>query len=141
MKHYKLIFCITFLLISVFFSGCNEQSNKDGNQQHNTNNSDTAFIGDWEIFRSSSDYELWSFYTNKTAKNIITQDVEGQIITTTLWYNYTIENTSICFSTVNQPPGSPNYISLCFSYSFSDNSTRLILSSNNIIILELEKIT
>jgi hypothetical protein len=141
MKHSKLILCITFLLISVCLSGCNETNNNNGNQQQNTNNTDTKFIGDWEMFISSSDYKIWSFYTNKTAKNIVTENDEGQSITTTLWYNYTIENTIICFSTINEPLGSPNYISLCFSYSFSDNSTHLVLSSINSVIFDLEKIT
>jgi hypothetical protein len=138
MKDPRLIFCITLLLISVCLSGCSEKSSNDGNQQHNTDN---EFIGDWEIVSSSSDYETWSFYTNRSAKNILTQDIEGQLITTISWYDYTKDNTSVCISTKNQSPDSPNYISMCFSYSFSGNATHLALSSNDIVIMELVKIS
>jgi len=137
MKNSRQIFCITLLLISVCLSGCYEKNNDDGTQQDNTNN---KFIGDWESFRSSSDYEIWSFYTNGSAKNILTQDFEGQPMTTISWFDYTKDNTSVCFSTKNESPGSPNYISLCFTYSFSDNTTHLTLSSNSIVIIDLVKI-
>jgi len=138
METSRLIFCITFLLIGICLSGCNEKSTDNGNQQHNTDN---RFIGDWEIVRSDSDYEIWSFFTNGSAKNIITQDFEDQSMTTILWYDYTKDNASVCFSPKNQTVGSSNYFSMCFSYSFSDDTTHLILSSNNIIIMDLVKIT
>jgi len=138
METSKLIFFITLLLIGVCFSGCYEKSTNDGNQQHNTSN---RFIGDWEMIRSATDYEIWSFYTNGSAKNIITQEFEEQPMTTILWYDYTKDNASVCFSTKNQTVGAPNYISMCFSYSFSDDTTSLTLSSNNIVIIDLVKIT
>jgi len=138
METSRLIFCIIILLIGVCLSGCYEKSTNDGNQQHNTEN---RFIGDWEMVRSVTDFEIWSFYTNGSAKNIITQDFENQSMTSISWYDYTKDNTTVCFSTKNQTVGSPNYISICFSYSFSDDTTRLILSSNNIVIIDLVKIT
>jgi hypothetical protein len=138
METSRLMFYMTIVLIGLCLSGCYEKSTTDGNQQHNTNNS---FIGDWELVRSVSDYETWSFYTNGSARNIITQDFENQSTTTVLWYDYTKDNMSICFSTKDQSIGDPNYISICFSYSFSENSTRLTLSSNNIVIMDLVKTT
>jgi len=138
METSRLIFCIIILLIGVCLSGCYEKSTNDGNQQHNTEN---RFIGDWEMVRSVTDFEICSFYTNGSAKNIITQDFENQSMTSISWYDYTKDNTTVCFSTKNQTVGSPNYISICFSYSFSDDTTRLILSSNNIVIIDLVKIT
>ena len=138
MKNFKLIFCIILLLICVCLSGCNTKSNNNGNQQHNTDN---IFFGDWESYRSPSDYEIWSFYTNGSAKNILTEAFEGQPMTTISWFNYTINDPNVCFSTINQSQGSPNYISMCFSYSFSENTTRLTLSSNNIVIMDLVKIS
>ena len=138
MKDFRLIFCITLLLIAVCLSGCQEKSHNDGDQQENIDN---KFMGNWEIVSSSTDYETWSFYINKTAKNILTQDIEGQTITTESWFDCTIDNISLCISTKNQSPGSPNYISMCFSYSFSDNATHLALSSNSIVIMDLVKIS
>ena len=138
METSRLIFCIILLLIGVCLSGCYEKSTEDGNQQHIADN---IFIGDWEMVRSVTDFEIWSFYTNGSAKNIITQDFENQSMTSISWYDYTRDNTTVCFSSKNQTVGSPNYISICFSYSFSDDTTRLILSSNNIVIIDLVKIT
>lgn len=134
----RLIFCITFLLIGLCLSGCIEKSTNDGNQPHNTEN---RFIGDWKMVRSPTDYEIWSFYTNGSAKNMITEDFENQSMTSISWYDYTKDNSSVCFSSKNQTVGSPNYISICFSYSFSDDTTRLTLSSTNIVIIDLVKIT
>jgi len=132
----RLIFYLPFLLIGVCLCGCVDPSINDGNQQHNSEN---RFIGDWEMVRSATDYETWSFYANGSAKNIITEDFENQSTTTILWYDYTKDNVSVCFSTKNQTVGSPNYISICFSYSFSEDTSSLILSSNNIVIMDLVK--
>jgi len=138
MKDYRLILGVTVLLLVVGLSGCQEKSNENGNQQHNTDN---KFIGDWEIVSSSPDYETWSFYANGSAKNIQDQEFEGQSMTTIWWFDYTKDNTSVCLSTKNQSSDSSNYSSECFSYSFSENTTRLSLSSNGIVIMDLVKIS
>ena len=155
MKDYRLILGVCVLLLIVCLSGCQEKSNDDGNQtqnnddgsqQHNNDdgdqqpNTDNEFIGDWEIVSSSPDYETWSFYVNGSAKNIqTTEEDNGQPYTTIAWFEYTNDTTSICLSTINQSPGSSNYTSVCFSYSFSQNSTRLTLSSSGIVIMDLMK--
>lgn len=138
MKKFTLIVgCIFFT--SVCLSGCNEATNK--NNQHPDITS--RFIGNWEFIRSALDYETWSFFTNGSAKNTITESVDDQLITTEIWYDYIVDDTvmSICFSTKNEPVGSPNYVSICFNYNFSIDFTHLTLSSHNIVILDLEKVT
>ena len=137
MKKSRQIFCITLLLIGVLLTGCFEKNANDGKQQTNEN----SVIGDWEIFRTATDYEFWSFYTNGSAKDTITEDVEGKIMTTIVWYEYTKDNSSVCFSATNESTDSPNYFSMCFSYEFSDDATHLILSSNNIVIMDLVKVS
>jgi hypothetical protein len=47
----------------------------------------------------------------------------------------------VCLSTSNAPAGSPDYVSVCYTYSFSQNTTRLALSSNGIVIMDLVKIS
>ncbi|MFA5102302.1 MAG: hypothetical protein WC525_04045 [Candidatus Thermoplasmatota archaeon] len=158
-----MILGIAVLLLVVSLSGCQETSNQDNNHQTNntTNNSTNTsngnqtnnttngtpqnnitantFLGDWEVVDLSPDYETWSFYSNLSAKNYLAQQFEGNTITTIVWFNYTIDPTTLCFSTKDETPGSPNYISMCYSYVFSENATRLLLSSNGIPIMDLRK--
>jgi len=136
MKKSRLIIYVTLLLIGVLLSGCFEKNSNDGKQPL-----ENSVIGDWEIFRTATDYEFWSFYTNGSAKNTITENVEGTIMTTIVWYEYTKDNSSVCFSAKNESADSPNYFSMCFSYRFSDDTTHLILSSNNIVIMDLVKVS
>jgi len=138
MKNARLILCVTLLLMSVCLSGCQEKSSNNGNQQHTTEN---TFIGDWYDISSSPDNDSWSFYMNKTAKDLLTQDIDGQSTTTISWYDYTNDNTTLCFSPINQSVGSSSYFSECFSYSFSDNTTHLAFSSNGIVIMDMRKIS
>jgi hypothetical protein len=139
MQKYNLIICNLILISCICFSGCNELDNK----QNQTPDITTRFIANWEFIRSALDYETWSFYTNESARNNITETVDGESITTRIWYDYVLieSNRSICFSTKNEPVGSPNYVSIYFNYNFSNDFTHLTLSSHNIVILDLEKIT
>jgi hypothetical protein len=137
MEKSLLFIGLVILSIGVCLSGCNERKNNENQPQDLT----AKFLGDWEFVRSEIDYEIWSFCTNGSARDNITQDEDGQSITSEVWYDYSIDNTSICFSTKNESVDSPNYISICFTYNFSENATRLTLSSNNIVIMDLEKIT
>lgn len=136
MQKSPLLIGLVILLVGACLSGCNENKNNENQHQDLT----TRFLGDWEFVRSEIDFEIWSFYTNGTTRDNITQDEDGQIITSEVWYDYSIDNTSICFSTINESVDSPNYISMCFTYNFLDNATRLKLSSNNIVIMDLKKI-
>jgi hypothetical protein len=136
MKKSTVIASIMFFLISVCLCGCT-QTNTDNQPQDLS----SKFLGNWEYIRSALDYETWSFYTNGSAKNIINTDYDGQMLTSEVWYDYIIDNSTVCFSTKNEPVGSPNYVSMCFTFNFSDQYTHLTLSSNSIIIIDLEKIS
>lgn len=143
----------------VSISGCQDTSNQNGNHQtnnttNNTNGNQTtnntngtqhqnttenAFLGDWEIVGASPDYETWSFYTNQSAKNYLDQEFEDNIITTIVWFDYTNDTTTLCLTTKNETSDSPNYFSICYSYLFTENATHLTLSSNGIVIMDLDK--
>ena len=161
MKNRGILLGITVLLLIMNLSGCQETSNQNNNHQNNTTNNSTntsngnqtnnttngthqnnttenTFLGDWEVV-DSPDYETWSFYSNLTAKNYIAQNFEGNIITTIVWFDYTIDSTTLCLSTKDDAPESPNYYSLCYSYVFSENATRLQLFSDGISVMDLQK--
>jgi hypothetical protein len=134
-KTTQIVFAL-LLLFSICLSGCTNNTDTENQQQ----NIMRKFIGEWEYIRSALDNETWSFYENGSAKNIVNTDDDGLMITTESWYDYVLDNSSVCFSTKNEPVGSPNYITMCFTYQFTNESTHLTLSSNNIVILDLEKL-
>ena len=153
MKNKGVILGITVLLLIMSLSGCQETSNQNNNHQtnnttnnstnttngtHQNNTTENTFLGDWEVV-DSPDYETWSFYSNLTVKNYIAQNFEGNIITTIVWFDYTIDSTALCLSTKDEAPESPSYISLCYSYVFSENATRLQLFSGGIPVMDLQK--
>jgi hypothetical protein len=140
-----LIIAMMILLFCICFSGCQEQKNQNGNQTGNTTNGNqqhnttqNKFLGDWEAIDVAPEYETYSFYANLKAKNYLIQIFEGEPLPSVSWLNYTYDTTTLCFST-DASPGSPDYLSICYSYVFSQNATRLTLSSNNIVIIDLVK--
>lgn len=140
-----LIIAIMVLFFSICLSGCQEQKNQNGNQTDNTSNgnqqhntTENKFLGDWEAIDVAPEYESWSFYTNHTVKNYLVQIFEEQPLPSESWFNYTYDTTTLCFST-GTSPNSPDYMTICYSYIFSQNATRLTLSSNSIVIIDLVK--
>ena len=129
MKTYGLIISVTLLLIVVGLSGCQEKTDNGKNQQM----TDTRFIASWNNV-ASPDVEIWTFYTNGTVNNRMTQNMDGDLINSTAWYNFTVNADQVCFSSTDVVPGSPD---TCYTYSFSENLSRLMLSSNGIIIMDL----
>ena len=145
MKKNSVFVGVLVVLLFVALSGCQEENNENinnitnnsnGNQQDNI--TDNKFLGIWEVV-DLSDYETYSFHGNGSVKNYQIQKIEGQSFTTISWFDYTIENTSICFSTKDKSPDSPDYFSICFSYLFSENATHLALYYNGIVIMDLIK--
>jgi hypothetical protein len=136
-KKIVTVTCIVLLLCIVFLSGCEQKNITPGNQQP----SDNLFIGDWKIIDSSPDNETWSFYTNGSAKNILTQVFEGVPMTTVSWFNYTQNDTSLCLSSMDTTPGSPDSYAQCFSSVFSENATHLTLSLQGNVVMVLTKIS
>lgn len=157
MKNTSILIIATILLIFfICFSGCQEQTNQNGthqnnnttgnqtgnttngNQQHNT--TQNKFLGNWGVIDVAPNNETWVFYANLTAKNILTQIFDGEPSTSTSWFDYTNDTTTLCFST-NASPDTSDYFSICYTYLFSQNATRLTLSSNGIIIIDLVKLS
>ena len=138
----KFLSIITLLLLALLIclTGCQEQNNQNGNQTNGKNDDKNVnkFLGDWEAIIDPPEYESWSFYENHTVKNYLLQKFEDQILPSTTWFDYTYDTTTLCFSTGT--PGSPEYFSICYSYAFSQNTTRLTLSSNGIVIIDLIKL-
>ncbi len=141
-----LIIMTTVLLVFVSLSGCQEQQNQNGNQTDNSTNGNqqhnttiNRFLGDWDAIDVAPEYESWTFYANHTVKNDLIQIFEGQPLPSTSWFNYSYDASTLCF-TAGVSPGSPDYMSICYSYEFSQNATRLTLSSNSIVIIDLVKI-
>jgi hypothetical protein len=130
---------VIILLLIIILSGCQEKSSDNGNTSqgnptNNTNSSNNSkFIGDWKSVGSYPDYETWSYYTNGTAKNLLIQQIDNQPLTTISWFNYTINNATICLSSEGQ--------SECLKYNFTNNTTHLTLSFNDVIVQDLVKIT
>lgn len=139
---------VIILLLIVILSGCQEKNNNNGNssQGNQTNNSNnysnnSKFIGDWKKVGSSPDYETWSYYPNWSAKNLLIQQIDNQPITTISWFSYTINNASICLSSEGLSADSPDYLTECLKYSFSNNATHLTMSYNGVIVQDLLKIS
>jgi len=140
-----IIIAIIVLLFFICLSGCQEQKNQNGNQTDNSTNGNqqhnttvNRFLGDWEAIDIAPEYETYSFYANLTVKNYLVQIFEEQPLPSESWFNYTYDSTTLCFST-DSSPSSPDYMSICYTYVFSQNATRLTLSSNSIVIIDLVK--
>jgi len=138
MKNYRVILGVVLFLTIVGLSGCQKTTNENGNHPEPN---DSKFIGDWEVANSTPDYETFSFYENGSVKDSLDQIFEGQTLNMISWFGYTIDNTTVCLSTKNVSAGSPDYISVCYAFSFSNNATRLSLSSNGILVMDLVKIS
>ena len=135
MNKNSVIITLVIMLVCIFLTGCQEHGNQNGDQQYPEN----IFIGTWEIINSAFYYETWTFHANSTAKNFLIQEYEGEKINATYWFNYTTDNTTLCFST-NGSPDSSSYFSICYSYLFSENATRLAFLYNDIVIMNLMKL-
>jgi hypothetical protein len=157
MKNTPILIIATMLVILfICFSGCQEQTNQNGNNQNNNttgnqtgnttnetqqhNTTQNKFLGNWEVIDIAPNNETWVFYANLTAKNILTQIFDGEPSTSISWFDYTNDTTTLCFST-NASPDTSDYFSICYTYLFSQNATRLTLSSNGIIIIDLVKLS
>jgi hypothetical protein len=151
-----LIIATMFFLFFICFSGCQEQTNQNGNHQNNNttgnqtgnttdgnqhhNTTQNKFLGGWEVIDIAPDNETWVFYANLSAKDTLTQIFDGEPSTSITWFEYMNDTTTLCFST-NASPDTSDYFSICYTFLFSQNETRLTLSSNGIIIIDLVKLS
>jgi hypothetical protein len=132
MKKYCLIVGVTLVLV-VGLSGCQEKNGTGGNHQA----IDSRFIANWNN-TASPDVEIWTFYANGTVCKRATQNVDGDLFNSTSWYNFTVGTEQLCFSSTDVAPGSPD---ICYTYSFSENLNRFMLSSNGVVIMDFVKIS
>lgn len=137
MKKYVVNVGLILLFFLMIISGCQEKSLDDGTKDQ----FDNRFIGIWQNIEAYSDIEIWTFYINGTVKTMITQEFEGDILTSTSWFNYKTEEDVLCISSIDVLPGSPNYYLECFDFIFSDDTNRLELSFNEITFMIFTKIS
>jgi hypothetical protein len=107
----------------------------------NTNTSATKFIGTWKTVGSPSDNETWTFYSNGTVKNMQHQVLDEEPLNSTAWFNYEVNNTDLCLSSIEGTPGSPSNYSECFSYEFSQTMERVTLSFQGTAFMIITKVS
>jgi hypothetical protein len=120
---------LSFLIFEL--SGCME----------NTSNPTVKFYGSWKTVGSFSNNETWTFYSNGTVKNVQNQVLDEVPITSIVWFNYTVNDDDLCFSSIDVSPGSPSYYSECFGYQFSDTANRVTLSFNGTTAMIFAKVS
>lgn len=123
MKIKLLSILIVVLLLTIIFSGCNEQ--KSGN---NIETDSAKFIGTWKYpLNSGTSCLYWTFNNNGTIK----EEFFMLGNTSINWGAYTIESNKICFKSqfiVHLPEGAST---TCYSYHFSDDGQMLNLTKDN----------
>ena len=81
MKNKIIIFGVTFLLIFVFLSGCDENNNNNNNNNINHSTEvESKFVGTW----MKDNYSQLIFHENKTgsySKFLMTWVIEGNVLT------------------------------------------------------------
>lgn len=126
MRKSIVIVGITFILVAVLLSGCNDQ-NVD-------TESNSKFIGTWDVEypQMPSEYEeTWTFYENKTVKSVIIR--EGESITEFL--NWDDNDNKLCIFS----PAAPN-AQKCYSYEFTNSNTSITFTFNDQLVLTLNKV-
>ena len=127
MKKQLLTVGIVVILLAIWSSGCIENSFK-----YEENN----FIGTWETVETSSDSEIWTFYSNDTVKTVSSYLEEGEeepyILTS--WSNYDIVDGRLCFKNIGENIDNPP---TCFDYEFSNGNKNLTLSYKGVVALVL----
>ncbi len=127
-KHNNTCILCILLCCTIAFSLCGCQEKKeDENTQEPTDN---KFIGRWKRI-DTVDYETWTYYTNESVENIIIQNLDGLNDTSIVWFTYTVDSDNICTYLED--------ISICYTYIFSENSTRLSLYYEDIEAMVLIK--
>lgn len=128
---------LVLLLVVIGLSGCQEKTSDDGTK----NQFDSRFIGVWQNVEASPDNETWTFYINGTINDVITQEFEGEPLTSTSWFNCEVNASNLCLSSIDVLPGSPSYYSECFGYNFSDDNNDLTLSFEGTTFMIFTKVS
>jgi len=136
-KKYVIITGLILFFSILWVSGCEEKHPAPGDQQPTGN----SIIGTWKIVDSSPDNETYSFYTNGSAKDILSQVLDEEPLTTVSWFTYTSNETSLCLTSPESAPGSNDSYTECFSSVFSENASRLTLSFKGTVAMVLTKMS
>ena len=121
LKKYTLSIALSILIISCL-SGCNENSNNINKEK---------FIGVWHTYYYDSandiSYDItYSYYANNTAKAIYIIYIDNESEDLTFWVEYTITKSELCHTYVDDPS-----VSTCYDYIFSNNDTKLTITTTN----------
>lgn len=127
----KHLWVLALLLIILLTGGCTEKTNTFAEK----------FIGTWKTVDSPSDNETWTFYQNGTVKNSQSQVLDEVPVNSTAWFNYEVNNTALCLSSIETTLEAPRNYSECFSYKFSETTNRVTLSFQGTEFMILEKVT
>ena len=123
MKNKLIIITISFLLISVCLSGCNENSNKINMKKN--------FLGSWNgtsYYLNITNNITLRFYNDDTAKQ---EDEHAHVH----WFNYEVDEE--CLKLIL--PELPSEYAICYDYEFSNNNTSLTLINETLDIIILNK--
>ena len=122
------VIILTFVLLVVSLSGCNERKSNSNESTNNTTTDPVSkFIGTWQggayngtKFRSD---ETWTFYTNGSLKKVTTYDwdIEGNY-TTIEWYTFEIDEEGELCTRLE----TASFL-MCYDYEFSNNETTFTL--------------
>jgi len=132
MKRKLLGLLIAFILLTIAFSGCNEQKSNI-----NTENNMANFIGTWKNFLPFNQtyfytgfvkgYTEWTFFNNETLRQQDTQTPismgigEHDAQTTIYWFHYTVKNNNLTITLADS-----NY-SKIYKFEFDKNNSILNL--------------
>jgi len=119
----ELIICLIVILLCVFFSGCNENTNK--------NNLKNKLIGTWNgvsIYQNVTNNITITFYKDNTAKQV-------DDFAHTHMFNYEINNKCLNLILPDLPPK----FAICYEYEFTNDYNSLTLSNESLDTLILTK--
>ena len=131
MKKLVVFIELVLLIIVMGFSGCQDKT--EINEMKNQ--IDSEFFGKWQNVDTSLDTETWTFYKNSTVKDVTSREFEGELLISTSWFNYIVNESNLCLSSID----SSSYYSECFNYKFSNNN--LTLSFDGIPFIIFTKIS
>jgi hypothetical protein len=100
-----------------------------------SNSEQDKFIGSWHNIDNEG--ENWIFYKNNTQKFmlIVTDNPPGETYVAVLWFDYTIDNGTLCQLPFTSYGGVPS----CYGYEFSENDKILTLFDEGTWMLSLGK--
>jgi len=93
------------------------------------------FIGSWHNMENEDEH--WIFYSDGTQKYtiVVVNEPPGESYIAELWFDYTLENGSLCQIAFSNYGGVPS----CYEYQFSEDNNIVTLFNDGDLMLRLEK--